>query len=145
LKLPFTRWFLLPAQERRRTIEAAATLLQVRLSFGLLPFARALRLLRVEQRQVGVGPAATDEAAEVTQAISRAARHVPFRALCLEEAFAALLMLRRRGCTATVHIGAKRGSDGNALTAHAWCCSGAVPVTGFPTAQQFVAVANFSA
>jgi hypothetical protein len=145
LKSLSIRWFALPLPEKSRTLEAAATLLQVRLIFGLLPFARALRLLHIEQRPAGFGRSAAAEATDIGRAISRAARYLPFRAACLQEAFAAFLMLRRRGFVATVQMGAKRGSDYGDLTAHAWCCSGTVPVTGFPIAEKFVAVASFSA
>jgi hypothetical protein len=140
----FARWFALSLAEKSRTLEAAATLLRVRLIFGLLPFARALRLLRIEQGQVVFGRMAAAEATDIARAISRAMRHVPFRTVCLQEAFAASLMLRRRGFAATVRMGARRGSDYRDLTAHAWCCSGTVPVTGFPMAYGFVAVATFS-
>ena len=138
------RWFALPLPEKIRTLEAAATLLQVRLIFGLLPFARALRLLHIEQKQTGFRQSATAEATDIGRAISRAARYVPFHAVCLQEAFAAFLMLRRRGLVATVHMGANRSSGDGDLAAHAWCCSGAVPVTGFPIAYRYVAVATFS-
>jgi hypothetical protein len=56
-----------------------------------------------------------------------------------------LLMLRRRGIVATVRVGAKRDSECKDLSAHAWCCSGTVPVTGFPIARDFIALASFSA
>jgi hypothetical protein len=137
------RWSALSRQEKRRTIEAVATLLEVRLILGFLPFARALRLLRVAQAQGAPGRIAVTEAADIARAISRAARHVPFRAVCLQQAFAALLMLRRRGLAATVHLGAKRDPDLDALIAHAWCCCGMIPVTGFPVAHEFAAVARF--
>lgn len=139
-----TRWFALPLPEKSRTLEATATLLQVRLIFGLLPFARALRFLHIEEMHADFGRSAAAEAADIGRAISRAARYVPFRAVCLQQAFAASLMLRRRGFAATVYMGAKRGSECGDLAAHAWCCSGTVPVTGFPTANGFVAVATFS-
>jgi hypothetical protein len=119
-------------------------LLEARLIFGLLPFARALRFLRIEQKQAGSSQSATAEATDIGRAISRAARYVPFRAVCLQEAFAAFLMLRRRGFVATIHMGATRNSGDGDLAAHAWCCSGAAPVTGFPIAYRFIAVATFS-
>jgi hypothetical protein len=145
LNRPLARWLSLPLQAKSRTIEAAATLLQVRLIFALLPFAQALRFLRIEKSPAACGRVAAAEAAEIGLAISRITRHVPFRVVCLQQAFAALLMLRRRGVTATVHMGAKRDLNYKHLKAHAWCCSGAVPVTGFPTAYEFTAVATFSA
>jgi hypothetical protein len=55
----------LPLQAKSRTIEAAATLLQVRLIFALLPFAQALRFLRIEKSPAACGRVAAAEAAEI--------------------------------------------------------------------------------
>jgi hypothetical protein len=70
---------------------------------------------------------------------------VPFRAVCLQQSFAALLMLRRRGLAATVHLGVAREQSGEALTAHAWSHCGDVPVTGVAVAHTFAPVVVFAA
>src|SRR5438094_485073 len=140
-----TRLFALPAQERGCTIEAALTLLVVRLAFGLLPFPRALRLLSVAEGQTSAGRIVGSEACDIGRAIARAARHVPFRAVCLQQAFAALLMLRRRGLAASVHLGLARGAGAAPLEAHAWSYCGAVPVTGVDRAEGFILIAAFAA
>jgi len=139
------RWFALPPGERGRTVEAAFYLLAVRLAFGLLQLPHALRLMRIVQGEAGAGRIAAPEAQEVSRAIARAARHVPFRAVCLQQAFAALLMLRRRGLKAIVHLGLAREDGSDALKAHAWSCCGEVAVTGVPQARGFVPVAAFTA
>ena len=140
-----TRFFALPACEQACLIEAALSLFAVRLTLGVLPFPGALRLLRVVPGDTGGGRVAAAEAYEVGRAIARAARHVPFRAVCLQQAFGAGLMLRRRGLAATIHLGLARESSTGALTAHAWSRCGAVPVTGGEVARGFVAVAAFAA
>jgi hypothetical protein len=137
------RFFALPAGERRLFVEAALSLLAMRLMLALLPFRWALLLLRVAPDNSGSGRIAAAEAAAIGRAIARAAGAVPFRAVCLQQAFAALLMLRRRGLAATVNLGLARDSGG--LAAHAWCRSGEVTVTGAETASGFVAVAAFAA
>lgn len=137
-------FFALTPAERSRTVEAAVSLLVVRLAFGLLPFASALRLLRVAPGENGTGRVAASEAVEIGRAVGRAARRVPFRALCLQQAFAALLMMRRRGLAATVHLGVARDDDGD-LKAHAWSRCGELPVTGVAAARGFVPVAAFVA
>jgi hypothetical protein len=104
-----------------------------------------LRLLRIVPGDTGAGRIAAAEAGEISRAIARAARHVPFRAVCLQQAFAALLMLRRRGLCATIHLGLARESGTGGLTAHAWSRCGAVPVTGVAEARGFVPVAAFAA
>jgi hypothetical protein len=139
------RFFALTAAERRRTCEAVLLLLVVRIVLALLPLPRALRLFGIAQGAGGQGQGKVDpdQAAQIAQAIARAARHVPFRAVCLQQAFAALLMLRRRGLAATVHFGLLR--DGRELKAHAWSRCGEMPVTGAAAANGFAAVAVFSA
>jgi Transglutaminase-like superfamily len=138
------RFVGLPASEQRNVVEAALSLLVVRLAFGLLPFPRALRLFCIVQGEARGGKVAESKAVQVSYAIARAARYVPFRAACLQQAFAALLMLRRRGLAATVHLGLAHKVGADALEAHAWSHCGAVPVTGVETAQDFVPIAAFA-
>jgi hypothetical protein len=135
------RFAALPADEKGRTIEAACYLLAVRLAFGLLPLPRALRIFGIAQSQASRGRIAAPEAERIGRAIARAARHVPFRAVCLQQAFAALLMLRRRGLEATVQLGLMR--QGDELKAHAWSHCGEVPVTGVARADGFAPIAAF--
>jgi hypothetical protein len=137
------RFAALPAAEQGLAVEAAFYLLAVRVVFGLLPLRRALRVFGIAASDAGRGGASAPQAELIGRAIERAARHVPFRAVCLQQAFAALLMLRRRGLRATVQLGLIR--EGNELKAHAWSLSGDLPVTGVARAEGFAAVAAFAA
>lgn len=139
------RFAALPAAEQGRTVEAALLLLLVRLAVGLMPFRWALRLFRVNAGDAGGGRVSAAEAGQVSRAVERAARHVPFRAVCLQQAFAALLMLRRRGLAATVHLGVARETPDSDLKAHAWSRCGDIPVTGEAAAADFAPVAAFAA
>lgn len=139
------RYLALPAGEQARAVEAALCLLVVRAAFALLPLPRALRLFGIGRRAPGAGRIAASEAHAVGRAIARAARYVPFRAVCLQQAFAASLMLRRRGLAATVHLGVARRDDAGGLQAHAWSQCGDVPVTGAAAARSFAPVAKFAA
>lgn len=135
----------LPMDERVRTVEAALCLFTIRLLFAALPFACALRALRIVAGQAAASDAtARVEAVRVARAIRRAARHVPFRAACLQQAFAAVLMLRHRGVPATVRLGLAREASLATLRAHAWSCCGETPVTGVELAQDFVPIASFT-
>jgi hypothetical protein len=138
-----TRFAALPTAEQGRTVEAAFYLLAVRAVFGLLPLRRALQVLGIAKSAAGRGSVLAPQAELIGRAIERAARNVPFRAVCLQQAFAALLMLRRRGLPATVQLGLIR--EGNELKAHAWSLSGDLPVTGVARAEGFAAVAAFAA
>jgi hypothetical protein len=145
VKAALARFLALPGCEQGRIIEAALSLLAVRLALRLLPFPLALRLLGIVPGDTSDGRVDAAEASEVGRAIARAARHVPFRAVCLQQAFAALLMLRRRGLAASVHLGLAREPGANALKAHAWSRCGAAPVTGVAAARGFVTIAAFAA
>jgi hypothetical protein len=137
------RFIVLPTAERNRTIEAAIVLLIVRIALGVLPFARALRLLGLVRGGPACGRACARTASEVGRAVVRASRHVPFRAVCLQQAFAARVMLRRRGIVVTIHLGVARAATGE-VAAHAWSLSGDVPVTGVAAARDFVPLAVFA-
>jgi len=145
LSAALARFCALAPAEQARTLEAALCLLAVRAVFGLVPLPRALRLFGIAHGDGGAGRIAATEAQEVGRAIARAARHVPFRAVCLQQAFAALLMLRRRGLAASVHLGLAREDGSDDLKAHAWSRCGEVAVTGVPQARGFVQVAAFAA
>jgi hypothetical protein len=137
------KFVALPMGEKGRTVEAACYLLAVRLAFGLLPLQRALQLFGIVRSETGSGRISAPEADLIGRAIARAARNVPFRAVCLQQAFAALLMLRRRGLPATVQLGLLR--EGDELKAHAWSLCGEVPVTGVVQAKGFTPIAAFAA
>jgi hypothetical protein len=137
------RFLVLKPPEQGRIVEAVLCLLAARLALALLPFPRALRWLRVAEGEACSGRVDADKAHEFGRAIAIAARHVPFRAVCLEQAFAALLMLRRHGLAGTVHLGLARGAGVHSIAAHAWCRCGEMPVTGADAAQAFVSVAVF--
>ena len=139
------RFVALPWGEKSRAVEAAFYLLAVRLVFRLLPLQRALKLFGIVRSESGPGRISAAEAELVSRAVGRAAGQVPFRAVCLQQAFAAFLMLRRRGLAATVHLGLMRQDGSAGLQAHAWSLSGATPVTGVAAARGFTPIAAFAA
>jgi hypothetical protein len=80
-------------------------------------------------------------------AVTRAARHVPFSAVCLPQAMAARIMLKRRGVDSVLHFGARIGQDkigqDKPIDAHAWLDAAGVEVTGYPVANTFAEIACF--
>ena len=142
------RWFIhkcqaLSAPERWLVLEAVACLLWVRVILALFPLATALQILRRTTVAEKVPAASSGGAEEIKRALYRAAHYVPFKALCLQQAFAASLMLRRRGLPAAVHFGVR--GKGDSIVAHAWSVSGESPITGTELADQFVPIAVFDA
>lgn len=144
-----TRFRQVGPRRRALVAEAVACLLVARLAVVMLPFPTlARRLGRFvppdEARRLGNRATARESqaAAEVGWAVTRAARYVPFKAVCLPQAMAAQGMLRRRGIASVMHFGASKG-EAKPLDAHAWLDAAGVEVTGFPLAARLAEIACF--
>jgi hypothetical protein len=139
------------ARRRALVMEAALWLLAARIALIAIPFPRLARRLGAfvpptDERVARVAEGGSSEdrrlAAEIGWATVRAARHVPFKAVCLPQAMAARIMLRRRGVASVLHFGAAKGAD-KPIDAHAWLDAAGVEVTGYPVAAQFSEIACF--
>ena len=129
-----------------------AYLLAARLALIFVPFPRLARRLGTfvpptDPRAVAGGKTQprTDQAQlaeDIGWAVTRAARYVPFKAVCLPQAMAARVMLKRRGVKSVMHFGAAKGTD-KPLDAHAWLDAAGVEVTGYPVARNFAEIACF--
>lgn len=138
-------------RERALLAEAAVQLAAARATIALVPFRRIGRRLgtfvppgdpRVAQRRSPDAPDRTRTAEQVSWAVTRAARHLPFRAVCLPQAMAAHAMLRRRGIASAVHFGAQRGKE-KPIDAHAWLDAAGVEVTGYPVEPRMIEIGCF--
>jgi hypothetical protein len=138
---------------RRRLLlaEAVGWLLLARLALICVPFPRLARRLGTfvpptDGRAARAGARASQAharlAEEIGWAVTRAARYVPFKAVCLPQAMAARVMLNRRGVSSVLRFGAARGTD-KPLDAHAWLDAAGVEVTGYPVAEGFAEIACF--
>jgi hypothetical protein len=138
---------------RRRALlaEAVVGLLVARLALIFVPFPRLARRLgtfvppsdaRVAAVRTATTPDEAQRAEEIGWAVTRAARYVPFRAVCLPQAMAARVMLERRSVKSVMHFGAAKGQD-KPLDAHAWLDAAGVEVTGYPVAAQFAEIGCF--
>jgi hypothetical protein len=138
---------------RRRALlaEAVACLLTARLALVFVPFPRLARRLgtfvpptdaRVAAAQTATRQDQVQRAGEIGWAVTHAARYVPFKAVCLPQAMAARVMLKRRGVNSVMHFGAAKGQD-KPLDAHAWLDAAGVEVTGYPVAENFAEIACF--
>jgi hypothetical protein len=138
-------------RQRALLAEAVLCLLTARLALILIPFPRLARGLgafvppsdpRVAQARARTAPARARLAEDIGWAVTRAARYVPFKAVCLPQAMAARVMLERRGVRSVMHFGAAKGTE-KPLDAHAWLDAAGVEVTGYPVAQNFAEIACF--
>ena len=138
---------------RRRALvmEAAVCLWLARLGLMFVPFPKLARGLgqfvppsdpRVSATRGQTQRQQIVLAKEIGWAVTRSARYVPFKAVCLPQAMAAQVMLRRRGVASVMHFGAARGQD-KPLDAHAWLDAAGVEVTGYPVASKFAEIACF--
>jgi Transglutaminase-like superfamily len=150
IRHPLRRFAQVGARRRALLIEAAVLLLAARVTLRVIPFPRlAARLGEfvppTDPRTLKVG--ARDDAdallaAEVSWAVTRAARHLPFEVVCLPQAMAARIMLKRRGVASVMHFGAAKGAE-KPLDTHAWLDAAGVEVTGYPVAKNFAEIACF--
>lgn len=121
-----------PALAWRLTAEAMIALAVTRAVLALLPFRVAVRWLGLRlatEEHSDSGGATAPIVPLMGDAVLRAASMAPFRAVCLQQAIAAAILLRLRGHAVQVHFGVSLDAQG-ALSAHAWSrCQGFI-VTG---------------
>jgi hypothetical protein len=138
-------------RSRALLIEAVACLVAARLALAFIPFPRLAERLGAfappnDPRTLTAKAAATPDQARVAKAIgwavTRAAGYVPFEAVCLPQAMAARLMLKRRGVRSIMHFGAAKGAA-QPFDTHAWLDAAGVEVTGYPVAAGFTEIACF--
>jgi len=151
IRRPLYRFGQIDNRRRALVIEAVACLLLARLALVFIPFPRLARRLgtfvpptdpRAAHAKTVTTPDQAIVAADIGWAVTRAARHVPFKAVCLPQAMAARVMLKRRGVSSVMHFGAAKGRT-RPLDAHAWLDAAGVEVTGYPIAESFAEVACF--
>ncbi|HEY0107198.1 MAG TPA: lasso peptide biosynthesis B2 protein [Rhizomicrobium sp.] len=151
IRHPLRRFAKVGGDRRRLVVEAVLYLLAARLALVVIPFPRLAKRLGAfvppsDPRAKTKGDEAPAEhaalAREIGWAVTRAARHVPFRAVCLPQAMAAQFMLRGRGVATVLHFGAGRGAD-KPLEAHAWLDAAGVEVTGYPVPLHLAEIACF--
>ena len=151
IRRPLRRFAQVDHRRRALVAEAVAYLLAARLGLIFVPFPKLARRLgsfvppsdprALRARKQG----RQDEARlaeEISWAVTRSARYVPFKAVCLPQAMAARVMLKRRGVASVLHFGAGRGED-KPLDAHAWLDAAGVEVTGYPVESKFAEIACF--
>lgn len=129
--------------------EAAVALAVSRVAILTIPFPRIARRLggfmaphQAADMALKAPPTAQDMtiARQVGWAVTAAARHVPFKAVCLPQAMAAHHMLRKRGIFSVMHFGTAPGAA-LSLEAHAWLDAGKIEVTGYPVGPEFTEIA----
>jgi hypothetical protein len=149
IRFPLRRFTQVTARRRLLVLEAILCLVAARLALIFIPFPRLAGWLGTfvppsDPRASRANMAREQSllAREIGWAVTRTARYLPFRAVCLPQAMAAQFMLRRRGVASVMHFGAGKGSD-RPLDAHAWLDAAGVEVTGYPVAPHLAEIACF--
>lgn len=134
--------------------EAFLLLAASRLAVAVLPFRRLAPMLGKPRpgkagRVQECNQSTIQTVRELAWALRAATRRVPVDALCLTQALAGRMMLRRRGIAGTIRLGLAQGlqgkdtADPGLVAAHAWLEAGGVKVTGYPLDPELVEVAAF--
>ena len=151
IRRPLRRFAQVGNRRRALVVEAVACLLLARIGLIFVPFPKLARRLGTfvppsDPRALAARASGAQQdaalAEEIGWAVTRSARYVPFKAVCLPQAMAARLMLKRRGVASVLHFGAARGQD-KPLDAHAWLDAAGVEVTGYPVAKTYAEIACF--
>ncbi|MCF8477802.1 MAG: lasso peptide biosynthesis B2 protein [Pseudolabrys sp.] len=155
IRRPLRRFAQAGRRRRALVVEAVCLLLLARLALVLIPFPRLAHRLGTfvapdEARAVAAGMQRSQELARLAEdvgwAVTRSARYLPFKAVCLPQAIAARMMLARRGVGSVLHFGAanvRTSRPHKPLDAHAWLDAAGVKVTGYPAALRFSEIACF--
>lgn len=128
-------------RERRfLLLEAGLLLLASRVAVALCPFRFLRRGLGAFEPPAGPAVGSCEEdaaiAREVRWAIASAARHLPLDLVCLPQAIAAQMLLRRRRVSSLMHFGVALETE-RKLRAHAWLEAAGIGITGYPVAPDF--------
>jgi hypothetical protein len=126
LRRKFGRFLRLGSTARLLLLEAALLLALARMALLVIPFRYIAPWLERMPESADADPAII---LTVREAVMKAARNVPWNAVCLPQAMACKAMLARRGQGSALHLGAAI-DDRKGLMAHAWLVAGGTVVVG---------------
>ncbi len=148
----FRRFLRLAGKRRSLLVEASLYLLSVQLMLMVVPYPKLARRIggcmspadprATRARQDSILPEQSLIALEVGWAVTRAAKHIPFKVMCLPQAMTARAMLAQRGIRGVLHFGTAAGKAAP-LVAHVWLEAAGVEVTGYPVGDEFTEIASF--
>ncbi|MBV8517042.1 MAG: lasso peptide biosynthesis B2 protein [Acidobacteria bacterium] len=115
-----------------------------RVTILLVPFNALSRRLGAHMQESPKSGEArhADAIRRIAWAIGAVSRRAPWRCKCLEQAFAAKLMLRFRRIPNTLYLGVARGET--KVEAHAWVRSGDYYLTGGAERARYAVVSTFA-
>ena len=117
-----------------------------RLAINCLPFARLERYLgqRMQESSREISTDEINHARRISWAIHAVSPYTPWESNCFPQALTAKILLRRRGISSTLYMGAAFKQDEDGLQGHAWLRCGPYYLTGGDSEDQFGAIASFA-
>ena len=141
----FVRFFCISSFERILFIRTTATMLYFCILIAVVP--RRFILKRIGKSGVQVPEDLSEKdilpVTQVSMAIRRSVKVIPWKVTCFVKAVAGKYMLKQMGITSTHYIGVGK-DEAQKLTAHAWLRCGRFIVTGKEEMNRFTPVAFFS-
>ncbi len=145
------RFSRLSRSERVLTYEAAICLWVARSWLVIVPFRKVAEKLgksypatTPKGKLIETSIEQDEIARRIGEAVKRASKNVPYRAVCIQQAVAARMMLGRRGIPSVMHFGVGReGEEREQIRAHAWLATASVEVTGYPVDDDLTEIAYF--
>ena len=134
---PFARFRRLDVHRWLLLFRAAGLLTASSAALSVLPFRVAIRF---GCGALGRRAVALDDCIWATEV---AARHLPWRVVCIEKGVVAQRMLRASGVDAVLHYGARHDGEVGKLRAHVWVTVGGHPVIGGAEAEGFAELAAY--
>lgn len=117
-----------------RVLEAALYLALASILVLWIPYPTLVALLRRPPRRFR--PVDVSSCLDVGLTVARAAKYVPWKAVCFPQAIATKLMLARRGYISELHLGVRRIESG-ALVGHAWLKVDSQTIVGADGVEEF--------
>jgi hypothetical protein len=142
----FDKFSKLSGQEKMRFLEAILLLGFCKLVVKLIPLKKAasyIGTLNGPVREQLTNIEATT-AQEVKSIFTTAIGVVPWKTVCLDQALALLIMLKRRRIPARLCLGVARKPEEQKLKAHAWILCGNQILIGGKQSVNFTMVASFA-
>lgn len=134
----------LPSRKKTLFLEVVLFLTIAEMLKRFVPFRHFHHFLGKTMRESPFGTRNHHETIkEISWAIITAAANVPWKPMCLTQAIAAKVVLKRRNIGNTLYLGVSK-EEGNELIAHAWVRSGKFIVTGAKGKEDFKVISSFA-
>lgn len=147
LRLKWQRWWAMPGWQRRLRLRAAFMLAALQLAVRCGAFRRLVAELQHTPscpESVALSQAKAQMAAELADAVRRAANNLPWRCTCLAQVLCLQRLLRERDIAGTFFLGVRKQTSAGALAAHAWLVSGDAILSGEEGSSDHTIVSAFS-